>query len=86
MKHIFILIFCMILCVSCCIKYSKCQVNYSVVYPDTTIVYDTIFNCFSDDVPYTSSTRGTNYILLGDKVYSRTTCPIRINSYKKIND
>ena len=91
MKNIFILIFCMILCVSC-IKYGKCQINYSVVYPDTTITYDTNFyytyyiEYLNIHTPYVSSSRGTNYIKLGGEIYNRTTCPIRINSYKNINN
>jgi len=61
-----------------------------VVYPDTTITYDSIFNYSNTttrknrDIPITSSWRGTNYILLGDNEFVRTTCPIRINSYKTI--
>jgi len=94
MKNICILIICMILCVSCtCIgvKNGKCRVNYSVVYPDTTITYDTIFyyeydvGIHNSHTPYVSSSRGTNYIKLGMDFYNRTTCPIRINSYKTIS-
>ena len=91
MKNIFILIICMILCVSCyCYKHGTCQVNYSVIYPDTTITYDTIFYYEYDiglnnmHTPYVSSSRGTNYIKLGMNFYNSTTCPIRINSYKTI--
>ena len=90
MKKILILIFCIIMFVSCT-KYNKCGVNYSIVYPDTTINYDTIFEykytdpCYykvNPHMPYTSSDRGSNYIRLGDWRFGETTCPIRINSYE----
>jgi len=79
------------LCIGCTDKHGKCQVNYSVIYPDTTITYDTVFNYeYAGEnerthIPYTSSYRGTNYIRLGYYEFARTTCPIRINSYKTIS-
>lgn len=91
MKKI-IVIFLMCLCLSSCEwminKKGKCQINYSIVYPDTTITYDSIFyykwhgEHLNTHTPYISSNRGTNYIKLGMNDYVCTTCPIRINSYK----
>jgi len=91
MKKLFILLFCVVLCASCIEKHGKCQVNYTIVYPDSVITYDTTFiysyvgeNDYTH-IPYTSSYKGSNYIHLGYKEYCRTTCPIRINSYKIIS-
>ncbi len=90
MKKIFILLFCSMLIVSC-YKSGKCQVNYTVVYPDTTIVYDSIFiyryggEQWYTHIPRASSYKGTNYIKIGYNTFSSTTCPIRINSYKTIS-
>lgn len=91
-KIVFCILICMTLLMSCDIsdKYGKCQINYTVIYPDTTITYDSIFKyrwvmeCENIHTPITSSTRGSNYISLGLNTFSRTTCPIRINSYKTI--
>jgi len=72
-------------------KTGKCQVNYSIIYPDTTIIYDSVFyyrwatEHWNTHVPYTSSYKGSNYIKLGMNTYVYTTCPIRINSYKTIS-
>lgn len=93
MKKIFILLFCSMLIVSCCLldKSGKCQVNYTVVYPDTTIVYDSIFmyhygaEHWYTHIPRASSYKGTNYIKIGYNTFASTTCPIRINSYKTIS-
>lgn len=82
-----IFIMCFTLLVSCSNK-GTCKVNYSIIYPDTTITYDTIFNYHHNKnmyIPYASSHRGTNYIKLGYNEFSRTTCPIRINSYEIIS-
>ena len=94
MKKI-IIVFLMCLCLSSCDwmidKTGKCQINYSVVYPDTTITYDSVFyykwavEHLNTHVPYTSSYKGTNYIKIGMNAYVYTTCPIRINSYKIIS-
>ena len=35
--------------------------------------------------PYASSYKGSNYIQLGSREFSHTTCPIRINSYKTVS-
>ena len=78
-----------------CEQYGTCQVNYTVIYPDTTITYDTVFNYKwlpgaqyknnrNPNVPITNSWRGSNYIELGEHDFVGTTCPIRINSYKSI--
>lgn len=76
-----------------CTKYGKCQVNYDVIYPDTTITYDSIFNyrytelkVYKSDphIPIPNSWKGSNYIKLGDDDFAATTCPIRVNSYKSI--
>lgn len=84
---------CMTLLMSCDMsnKYGKCQVNYSVVYPDTTIVYDTVFTYNwvieydNIHIPIACSFKGSNYIRLGKNYFNSTTCPIRINSYKTIS-
>ncbi len=71
----------------------KVYCKYQVCYPDTTITYDTIFNCRYDryledtDVKvYTSSYKGTNYIQIhpGSNSVVYTTSPIRIVSFKKV--
>lgn len=78
-----------------CTQRGTCQVNYTVIYPDTTITYDTVFNyrwtapkVYENDrnpnIPITNSWKGSNYIELGDYEFVSTTCPIRINSYKSI--
>jgi len=94
MKKI-IIVFLMCLCISSCDwvidKTGKCQINYSIVYPDTTITYDSVFyykwtvEHLNTHVPYASSYKGTNYIKIGINAYVYTTCPIRINSYKTIS-
>ena len=94
MKKI-IVIFLMCLCLSSCAwmidKTGKCQINYSIVYPDTTIIYDSTFyyrwavEHWNTHIPYTSSYKGTNYIKIGMNAYVYTTSPIRINSYKTIS-
>lgn len=90
MKKILIIAIVVLTLVSCSGHYGQCNINYTVIYPDTTITYDSIFNYCNTttrknrDIPITSSYRGTNYILLGDNEFVRTTCPIRINSYKTI--
>ena len=85
----------MCICLSSCDwmidKTGKCQINYSIVYPDTTITYDSVFyykwavERSYTHVPFTSSYKGSNYIRLGMYEYVHTTCPIRINSYKIIS-
>lgn len=94
MKKILIIAVIVLTLVSCSGHYGQCNINYTVVYPDTTITYDSIFNYYCSscntterrnrNIPITSSWRGTNYILLGDNEFVRTTCSIRINSYKTI--
>ena len=93
MKKI-ILLFCLVLFISCDgleDKYGLCQVNYTVIYPDTTITYDTIFKYrwvrYEEGIhtPVAGSSRGSNYISLGLNTFANTTCPIRLNSYKTIS-
>lgn len=90
-KIIFTLLicFCLISCYD--VKYQT-KVVYDVIYPDTTIRYDTIFNCETANTAmdeetevYVSSARGTNYIVASPSYYyfHKTTCPIRIISYDK---
>lgn len=74
-----------------CVKFSShpgiAKVNYSIVYPDTTITKDSTFYFrYSNDrrIPHTDSYRGTNYIVIGHRKFEHTTCPIRINSYEII--
>jgi len=94
MKKILLVLF-ICFCITSCCTFVRYKVNckYQVCYPDTTITYDTIFNCrydsYLDDSifkVYTSSYKGTNYIRIhpGDYYVSATTCPIRLISYKKI--
>ncbi len=84
-----IFIMCFTLLLSCCnSNKGTCKVNYSIIYPDTTMTYDTIFNYeyYNDTyIPCASSYKGTNYIRLGYYEFSHTTCPIRINSYEIIS-
>lgn len=87
-------VFCLFSC-SGLIDYKyKAKVTYEIIYPDTVIRYDTIFNCcttgahIDEDVQVgTSSYKGTNYIFIIPGGYYnqkvRTTCPIRIISYDK---
>ena len=68
------------------------EVNYTVCYPDTIITKtDTISsNCAmtvwenTNKPVRTSSQRGTNYIVVGNSSYSNTTCPIRVNNYRRL--
>ena len=64
----------------------KYRVNYTVVYPDTAITRDTVFISNSGRTPYTSSHRGTNYIRIGQHGFNYTTCPIRLNSWRTIDE
>ena len=94
MKKILIFIFCSLIFTNCSLVdyYGKCQVNYDIIYPDTTITYDTIFiynyckNKHENKLhkAQVSSKGGTNYIKIGYSIFVKTTCPIRINSYKII--
>lgn len=88
-----IIMFCIMIAVATysCVKFSShtgiAKVNYSIVYPDTTITKDSTFYFrYSNDrrIPHTDSYRGTNYIRIGHRKFVRTTCPIRINSYEII--
>ncbi len=72
----------------------KVNVKYEIVYPDTTIRYDTVFDCV---MPYKfinksitvgpHAYKGVNYILItpGYNPKASTTCPIRVLSFQKIN-
>lgn len=95
MKKILILLFSLILLTSCLHERGKYRVNYTVIYPDTAITYDSVFlydllitnkqyDNYDKLIPQISSFRGTNYIIVGTSTYNRTTCPIRINSYEQI--
>ena len=88
-----VLMFCIMIAVATysCVKFSShagiAKVNYSIVYPDTTITKDSTFYFrYSNDrrIPHTDSYRGTNYIVIGLHKFEHTTCPIRINSYEII--
>ena len=68
------------------------EVNYTVCYPDTIITKTdtissncamTVWNNMNEPVK-TSSHRGTNYIVVGNSSYSNTTCPIRVNNYRRL--
>lgn len=95
MKKILLVLF-VCFCLTSCwteVKY-KVSCKYQICYPDTTITYDTIFNCmyntYLEDTTtfkvFTSSYKGTNYIQIypgnNSKVY--TTSPIRLISFKKL--
>ena len=95
MKKILILLFSLILLTACFNERGKYRVNYTVIYPDTAITYDSVFSYdllitnkqydnYDNSIPHTSSLRGTNYIIVGTSTYNYTTCPIRINSYEQI--
>ena len=89
---IFIFIFCIGItlgiysCTFCLSHEGITKVNYSVIYPDTIITKDSTFHFKYNDerTPHTSSYKGSNYIVIGYYDFERTTCPIRINSYKII--
>ena len=95
MKKLFLILltcFSLIACWNDTITY-KVNCKYSVSYPDTTIIYDTIFNCnyqiYENDTTFivcATSYKGTNYIAIspGFNCRANTTAPIRIISYKKI--
>ena len=92
-KGIFTIIFCVVIafgiysCIGCTSHEGIAKVNYSIVYPDTTITKDSTFYFrYSNDrrIPHTESYRGTNYIVIGHRKFEHTTCPIRINSYEII--
>lgn len=87
------IMFCIMIAVAIysCVSFSShagmTKVNYSIVYPDTTITKDSTFYFrYSNDrrIPHTDSYRGTNYIVIGHRKFEHTTCPIRINSYEII--
>jgi len=74
-------------CTGCTSHEGIVKVNYSIIYPDTIIVKDSTFyvEYYSDKpTPFTSSYKGSNYIIIGSYEFEHTTCPIRINSYKII--
>ena len=87
-----VIMFCIMIAVATysCVKFSShpgiAKVNYSIVYPDTTITKDSTFyfNYTTKTIPYTDSHKGTNCIVIGYCEFEHTTCPIRINSYKII--
>ena len=83
---IFIFIFCVAI-TGCGHHKGIVKINYSIIYPDTTITKDSTFYfdyCKDKRQPYTSSYKGSNYIVIGRDEFEHTTCPIRINSYKII--
>lgn len=93
MKKILLIILLFALCFLCYKNYKTypVHVTYDVIYPDTTIRYDTIFDCkaFSYQINkqnlnvYTNSYIGSNYIQInpGMNQHAWTTMPIRIISY-----
>lgn len=97
MRKLLIIIFMSICLFSCDIRdYNyKANVVYDVVYIDTTIRYDTIFNCrtlmtHKDEpvIAYSYSNRGTNWVIItpGSNFKHSTTAQIRVISYKKIEE
>lgn len=91
-KGIFTIIFCVVIafgiysCIGCTSHEGIAKVNYSIIYPDTTITKDSTFyfNYTTKAIPYTDSHKGTNCIVIGYCEFEHTTCPIRINSYEII--
>lgn len=90
----FVSIFCLFSCDIRDYNY-KANVVYDVVYNDTTIRYDTIFNCSTlmchKDEPVVArsySNRGTNWVLItpSSNFKHSTTAQIRVVSYKKIEE
>lgn len=85
-----------IVCVSCCENvHYKVRAQYEVCWPDTTITYDSIFNCVydpfgrGDNFEVTSrieSYKGSNYIRIdpGWNAHMRTTAPIRLHKCELI--
>jgi hypothetical protein len=74
--------------------YYKVNVKYEIVYPDTVIRYDTVFNCATPHkfinksvTVKTYAERGANIIWVspGYNPKISTTCPIRVLSFQKIN-
>lgn len=97
MRKFLIIIFISLCLFSCDSRDYNYKVNcvYDVVYNDTTIRYDTIFNCSTtvhrSTEPLevsTYSNKGTNYIYIlpGCNYEEFTTAQIRIVSYKKIEE
>ena len=95
MKKILYILFVMLCMASCddfLFETRTYEVNYTVCYPDTIITQtDTVSsNCAMsvwnnmNDPVRTSSHRGTNYIVVGNNSYSNTTCPIRVNNYRRL--
>lgn len=90
MRKLIVIIFAC-LCLFACSdnKQYNIHCNYDVCYPDTTITYDTIFQCYYGHDEDTSlyvaigSSRGSNYIFInpGCNYKMCTTAPIRLNSY-----
>ena len=78
----------MLACCDFCGTDAKCRLNYTVVYPDTTIVYDVIvsYTYYNENqkIPYVASCNGSNKLFAGTSTVVSTTCPIRLNSYKMI--
>ena len=87
---IVMVVFCLFACSDN--KQYNIHCNYDVCYPDTTITYDTIFQCdygYSEDTTLyvaIGSSRGSNYIFInpGRNYRMSTTAPIRLNSYNII--
>ena len=96
MKKIVIILISLFCLISCCLTTNyDMQVEYEICYPDTIMKFNKVFHCkgSTDDVEdgninvYSSSYKGTNYIRItpGDwNEFERTTCPVRVLSYKRI--
>ena len=95
MKNILTILI-IIACLVGCTGHGKVHANYDIIYPDTAITYDSIFdyhwciggahnNEYNDPhLMQITSSRGTNYMEIGRSILISTTCPIRLNSYKVI--
>lgn len=82
---------CIVACDNLTIEKRTYEVNYTVCYPDTLLTKTDTMSCYcamtvwnNREPVHTSSHRGTNYILVGNNDYVNTTCPIRVNSYKRL--
>lgn len=82
MKKIISLAFVALMLVGCS-KHEKCKIHYRVYYPNNTQNYHVII----DDEPYLGSSRGTNFLKVGDITGSsiiETSAPIELVSVVKL--
>ncbi len=88
MKKLVISAVILVLLLSGCINSGRVRIKYTVVYPDTVLTIDSIYDYswVSEDLgsiwicryPRLGSDEGTNYIILGRSRIIETSCPLRI--------